>query len=200
ASGRRAPPETDPRPALKPRRGRRHPLQCPGGPLAARLQARRRHLPPRGQRIPRPAQPAAAVRAPDSALMACADHLVTPRGVILAAARLYLWPVFPAAVAGRVCAHTCTLPILRSRRTVTVRSETVPNGDRPRLPWPAPANQWRTTMSYSGKAVSVTLLDDGIAELKFDLQGESVNKFNRETVEDLQAAVDAIKGDSNIKG
>ena len=55
-------------------------------------------------------------------------------------------------------------------------------------------------MSYSGKAVSVTLLDDGIAELKFDLQGESVNKFNRETVEDLQAAVDAIKGDSKIKG
>ena len=55
-------------------------------------------------------------------------------------------------------------------------------------------------MIYSGKAVSVTLLDDGIAELKFDLQGESVNKFNRETVEDLQAAVDAIKGASNIKG
>lgn len=55
-------------------------------------------------------------------------------------------------------------------------------------------------MIYSGKAVSVALLDDGIAELKFDLQGESVNKFNRETVEDLQAAVDAIKGASNIKG
>ncbi|MBQ0754693.1 MAG: fatty acid oxidation complex subunit alpha FadB [Gammaproteobacteria bacterium] len=55
-------------------------------------------------------------------------------------------------------------------------------------------------MIYSGKAVSVALLDDGIAELKFDLQGESVNKFNRETVEDLQAAVDAIKGESNIKG
>src|SRR5690606_28537927 len=55
-------------------------------------------------------------------------------------------------------------------------------------------------MSYNHKAVSVTLHDDGIAKLKFDLQGESVNKFNRETVEDLQAAVDAIKGDSNIKG
>jgi len=55
-------------------------------------------------------------------------------------------------------------------------------------------------MIYSGKAVSVAKLDDGIAELKFDLQGESVNKFNRETVEDLQAAVDAIKGDSSIKG
>ncbi len=55
-------------------------------------------------------------------------------------------------------------------------------------------------MIYSGKAVSVAKLDDGIAELKFDLQGESVNKFNRETVEDLQAAVEAIKGDSSIKG
>ena len=55
-------------------------------------------------------------------------------------------------------------------------------------------------MIYSGKAVSVELLDDGIAELKFDLQGESVNKFNRETVEDLGAAVDAIKGSSDIKG
>ncbi|MCG8394549.1 MAG: hypothetical protein MI751_18100, partial [Pseudomonadales bacterium] len=37
-------------------------------------------------------------------------------------------------------------------------------------------------MIYQGNAVSVQLLDDGIAELKFDLQGESVNKFNQETV------------------
>ena len=33
-------------------------------------------------------------------------------------------------------------------------------------------------MIYQGNAVSVQLLDDGIAELKFDLQGESGNKFN----------------------
>lgn len=55
-------------------------------------------------------------------------------------------------------------------------------------------------MIYSGKAVSAQLLDDGIAELKFDLQGESVNKFNRETIEDLGKAVDALKGDSSVKG
>lgn len=55
-------------------------------------------------------------------------------------------------------------------------------------------------MIYSGKAVSVELLDDGIAELKFDLQGESVNKFNQETVVDLGAAVDALKGNSDVKG
>lgn len=55
-------------------------------------------------------------------------------------------------------------------------------------------------MIYSGKAVSVELLDDGIAELKFDLQGESVNKFNQETVEDLGKAVEAIKGNGDVKG
>lgn len=55
-------------------------------------------------------------------------------------------------------------------------------------------------MIYSGKAVSVSLLNDGIAELKFDLQGESVNKFNRDTVEDLAAAVQALKDSSEVKG
>ncbi|SOC04540.1 3-hydroxyacyl-CoA dehydrogenase/enoyl-CoA hydratase/3-hydroxybutyryl-CoA epimerase/enoyl-CoA isomerase [Alloalcanivorax xenomutans] len=55
-------------------------------------------------------------------------------------------------------------------------------------------------MIYQGNAVSVQLLDDGIAELKFDLQGESVNKFNRATLEDFQKAIDAIKGSDQIKG
>ncbi|MCH8543712.1 MAG: fatty acid oxidation complex subunit alpha FadB [Alcanivorax sp.] len=55
-------------------------------------------------------------------------------------------------------------------------------------------------MIYSGKAVSAQLLDDGIAELKFDLQGESVNKFNRDTMEDLGKAVEALKADSKVKG
>ena len=55
-------------------------------------------------------------------------------------------------------------------------------------------------MIYQGKAVSVSLLDAGIAELKFDLQGESVNKFNRDTVEDLGKATAAIAADSNVKG
>ncbi len=55
-------------------------------------------------------------------------------------------------------------------------------------------------MIHSGPSITVELLDDGIAELKFDLQGESVNKFDKATVEDLAAAVAAIKGDSGVKG
>ena len=55
-------------------------------------------------------------------------------------------------------------------------------------------------MIYEGKAVSVKPLEDGIVELKFDLQDDSVNKFNKATIEDLNAAVEKIKTDDSIKG
>lgn len=55
-------------------------------------------------------------------------------------------------------------------------------------------------MIYEGKAVTVKPLDDGIVELNFDLQGESVNKFNRATIDDLRAAVEAAGADDSIKG
>ncbi|MGB4344575.1 MAG: fatty acid oxidation complex subunit alpha FadB [Moraxellaceae bacterium] len=55
-------------------------------------------------------------------------------------------------------------------------------------------------MIYSGSAISVSLLSDGIAELKFDLANESVNKFDRATLGELAAATDAIKADKNVKG
>ncbi|PIE42611.1 MAG: fatty acid oxidation complex subunit alpha FadB [Gammaproteobacteria bacterium] len=55
-------------------------------------------------------------------------------------------------------------------------------------------------MIYEGKAVTVKPLDDGIVELNFDLQGESVNKFNRTTIDDLRAAVAAAGADKSIKG
>ncbi|RLT88642.1 MULTISPECIES: fatty acid oxidation complex subunit alpha FadB [unclassified Ketobacter] len=55
-------------------------------------------------------------------------------------------------------------------------------------------------MIYEGKAVTVKPLEDGIVELNFDLEGESVNKFNRQTVEELGAAAQAMKADSSIKG
>ncbi|AUM11612.1 fatty acid oxidation complex subunit alpha FadB [Ketobacter alkanivorans] len=55
-------------------------------------------------------------------------------------------------------------------------------------------------MIYEGKAVTVKSLEDGIVELNFDLEGESVNKFNRQTVEELGAAAEAMKADSSIKG
>ena len=55
-------------------------------------------------------------------------------------------------------------------------------------------------MIYEGKAITVKALESGIVELKFDLKGESVNKFNRLTLTDLRQAVDAIKADGSIKG
>jgi len=56
------------------------------------------------------------------------------------------------------------------------------------------------TMIYSGKAISVQMLENGIAELCFDLEGESVNKFNQLTVAELQAATEAIEASSDVKG
>jgi 3-hydroxyacyl-CoA dehydrogenase/enoyl-CoA hydratase/3-hydroxybutyryl-CoA epimerase/enoyl-CoA isomerase len=55
-------------------------------------------------------------------------------------------------------------------------------------------------MIYEGTAITVKPLEGGIVELNFDLQGESVNKFNRQTVEELGAAAAALKGNSAIKG
>ncbi|MAR92417.1 MAG: fatty acid oxidation complex subunit alpha FadB [Pseudomonadota bacterium] len=55
-------------------------------------------------------------------------------------------------------------------------------------------------MIYEGKAVTVKPVQDGIVELNFDLQGESVNKFNRLTVEELGEAAKAMAADKSIKG
>ena len=43
-------------------------------------------------------------------------------------------------------------------------------------------------MIYEGKAITVKALESGIVELKFDLKGESVNKFNRLTLNELRQA------------
>ena len=55
-------------------------------------------------------------------------------------------------------------------------------------------------MIYEGKAITVTALESGIVELKFDLKGESVNKFNRQTLTELRQAIESIKADATIKG
>ncbi len=55
-------------------------------------------------------------------------------------------------------------------------------------------------MIHSGNAITVQMLSDGIAEFRFDLQGESVNKFNRATVEDFAAAIEAVKANNDVKG
>lgn len=55
-------------------------------------------------------------------------------------------------------------------------------------------------MIHSGPAITVQMLNDGIAEFKFDLENESVNKFNRVTLDDLDAAVKAVKANPEVKG
>ena len=55
-------------------------------------------------------------------------------------------------------------------------------------------------MIYEGQAISVIPLDNGIVELKFDLQGESVNKFNRQTLTELGEAAERLSGDDQVKG
>ena len=55
-------------------------------------------------------------------------------------------------------------------------------------------------MIYEGQAITVKLLDDGIAQLDFDLKGESVNKLNRLTISNLSEAVAAIRDNADVKG
>lgn len=53
---------------------------------------------------------------------------------------------------------------------------------------------------FKGSAISVKMLDAGIAELNFDLEGESVNKFNAHTIAELAQALDALQSASGLKG
>lgn len=55
-------------------------------------------------------------------------------------------------------------------------------------------------MIYRGKAFRVLPVEEGIAELQFNLDGESVNKFSHAAIEDLAAALAAIRADKEIKG
>ncbi len=48
-------------------------------------------------------------------------------------------------------------------------------------------------MIYSGKALSVDVLPSGIANLVFNLEGSSVNKFDQETLGELQQAIAALQ-------
>ena len=54
-------------------------------------------------------------------------------------------------------------------------------------------------MIFEGNAIQVSRLEGGHAELRFDLQGESVNKFSRAVMEELQIALQAIK-QTDLKG
>jgi 3-hydroxyacyl-CoA dehydrogenase/enoyl-CoA hydratase/3-hydroxybutyryl-CoA epimerase/enoyl-CoA isomerase len=55
-------------------------------------------------------------------------------------------------------------------------------------------------MIYQNDALTVKRLDGDIAELNFDFQGESVNKFDQMTVSALTAALDALEAENGIRG
>ena len=54
-------------------------------------------------------------------------------------------------------------------------------------------------MLFSGQAIKASLLPSGIAQLIFDLEGSSVNKFDQLTLKELDEAVAAI-GESDARG
>ncbi|MDQ2075693.1 fatty acid oxidation complex subunit alpha FadB [Marinimicrobium sp. ABcell2] len=53
---------------------------------------------------------------------------------------------------------------------------------------------------YQGNTLRLTALDDGVVELTFDLQGESVNKFNARAVTELSEALDLLEARSELTG
>ena len=53
---------------------------------------------------------------------------------------------------------------------------------------------------FKGNSLTLTMLDNGIAELNFDAQGESVNKFDTATVQELAEALDALEAAKGLKG
>jgi 3-hydroxyacyl-CoA dehydrogenase/enoyl-CoA hydratase/3-hydroxybutyryl-CoA epimerase/enoyl-CoA isomerase len=55
-------------------------------------------------------------------------------------------------------------------------------------------------MIYQSEQLTIKRLEGDIAELNFDLQGESVNKFDSATVSSLTAGLDALEAETGIKG
>jgi len=55
-------------------------------------------------------------------------------------------------------------------------------------------------MNFQGQAIQCSLLDGGMAELRFDLHGDSVNKFNKVTLGELAEAVALIQATPGVNG
>ena len=53
---------------------------------------------------------------------------------------------------------------------------------------------------YSGKTLSLKAIENGFAEINFDNQSGSVNKFNQETLGELREAVDILADTADIRG
>lgn len=55
-------------------------------------------------------------------------------------------------------------------------------------------------MIFSGDTITVEQAEDGLAHLRFDLQGESVNKFNLLVSKELEQALDELESRNDVKG
>lgn len=55
-------------------------------------------------------------------------------------------------------------------------------------------------MRFDGQSIHCSMSDGGIAEIRFDLQGDSVNKFNRATLAELGEVLTLIKAEQGVKG
>ncbi len=53
---------------------------------------------------------------------------------------------------------------------------------------------------YNGKAIQCLPMENGFVELKFDLEGDSVNKFNTLTINELREAVNVLKEQKDVRG
>mgnify|MGYP005723736125 CR=1 FL=1 len=55
-------------------------------------------------------------------------------------------------------------------------------------------------MEFNGEALQCQMIEDGVVEMTFDLQNESVNKFNRVTMEEYREVVSLLGKERNLKG
>ncbi len=55
-------------------------------------------------------------------------------------------------------------------------------------------------MTFEGQSIQSIPLDGGIAELRFDRQGDSVNKFDGATLDELREAVALLGADGGVRG
>ena len=54
-------------------------------------------------------------------------------------------------------------------------------------------------MIFSGNAIKVDFIQDSIANLVFDLEGESINKLSKAVVDQLEEALNAIEDNESVK-
>jgi len=55
-------------------------------------------------------------------------------------------------------------------------------------------------MIYEGQSLRCEMLDNGIAEVIFDNQNESINKFDKATLAELSQVVDALNSNQDVRG